>query len=179
MDVGLALAFSGIAYLVWVLVAGAARSMVQSLINWSDLWQKDVPSSTKVIRVVFVDAGVALDIAGLLWLMLSMFLVVRSSRQRMSISWAWVSAVLQTAVAALGGIWVAWGVHVPYREKIASTFVPDPTPWQHVQGFSLGVSLAVALLLWVTFLVWLLVDRARLNRRGPTLTDGLRTNIYK
>jgi hypothetical protein len=37
----------------------------------------------------------------------------------------------------------------------------------------------VALLIWVTFLIWLLIERARLNRRGPTLRDGLRSNIYR
>jgi hypothetical protein len=35
------------------------------------------------------------------------------------------------------------------------------------------------MLLWTTFLVWLMVERARLNRRGPTLRDGMRSNVFK
>jgi two-component system CheB/CheR fusion protein len=38
---------------------------------------------------------------------------------------------------------------------------------------------SIAILLWVTFLVWMLVERARLDRFGPTLSDGLRTNTYR
>ena len=34
LDVGLALAFSGIAYLVWALVAGISRRTVQDLFNY-------------------------------------------------------------------------------------------------------------------------------------------------
>ena len=36
--------------------------------------------------------------------------------------------------------------------------------------------IVLAILVWVSLLVWLLVERARLDRHGPTLTDGLRTN---
>jgi hypothetical protein len=31
----------------------------------------------------------------------------------------------------------------------------------------------------VVVLVWLLVERARFDRRGPTLRDGLRTNVFR
>ena len=39
--------------------------------------------------------------------------------------------------------------------------------------------LVAALLVWVTFVVWLLIERSRLDRRAPTLRDGLRTNIFR
>ncbi len=43
----------------------------------------------------------------------------------------------------------------------------------------LPIIVTVAILIWTLALIWLLVERARLNRRGPTLTDGLRTNVYR
>jgi hypothetical protein len=44
---------------------------------------------------------------------------------------------------------------------------------------SLAVSLVGGVAVWVTFLIWLLVERARYDRRGPTMTDGMRSNVYR
>jgi hypothetical protein len=170
-DVGLALAFVGIAYLAWALVAGVTRALVGDLISFSDLSDSSIPLATRAVRVVFVDAGVAIDVAGILWLTTSLLLVMRSSRQRLSISWPWFSAICQAVVAAIGGILAAWSVHLPYRHVTAA----KTTPWERVSGISLPVLLVLALLIWVTFLVLLLVERARLSRRGPSPSDGLRT----
>ena len=175
-DVGLGIAFVGIAYLIWALVAGASRVYVRDMISFSQALEGDLPLMTRIVRVAFVEAGVAIDVIGILWLVVSLFLVVYSSRQKFSISWVWVSAVCQSLVAALGGVFAAWAVHLPYRSALAEL---QPTLWEKVSGISLPVLLALALLIWVTFLILLLAERARLNRHRPTLTDGLRTNTYR
>lgn len=172
MDVGLALSFVGIAYLAWVLVAGVARNLVADMISFAGAFDPSLPWATRAVRIVFVDAGWAIDLAGLVWLVVSLGLVVASSRQRFSISWPWLSAVLQTIVAAVGGIAVAWSVHLPYRQAAV-----EVTAFEQISGISLPVLTVVAVLLWVTCLVMLLIERARLNRHGPTRRDGLRTQI--
>jgi len=172
LDVGLALAFVGVAYLGWVLVAGVARQLVSDLISFSGAFDPNMPLPTRAARIVFVDAGVVVDVVGIAWLVVSLLLVIYSSRQRCSISWAWLSAVTQTIVAALGGIGVAWATHLPYKQAHV-----EATTWETVSGISLPVLAVIAVLIWVTFLVMLLVERARLNRHGPTLRDGLRTNV--
>ncbi len=171
-DVGLALAFVGIAYLAWVLVAGVARTLVADLISFRGAFDPTLPLATRMVRIVFVDAGWAIDLAGLVWLVVSLVLVVASSRQRFSISWPWLSAVVQTIIAAVGGIAVAWSVHLPYRQAEV-----EATAWEQVSGISLPVLTVVAVVLWVTCLVMLLVERARLDRHGPTRRDGLRTQV--
>jgi hypothetical protein len=174
MDVGLALSFVGVAYLVWVLVAGVARELVADLISFSGAFDPNMPWATRAVRIVFVDAGVAIDIVGLVWLVVSLLLVIYSSRQRFSISWCWLSGLSQALVAAVGGIAVAWSAHLPYRMAPA----PSATTWEKVSGISLPVLTVLAVLIWVTFLVMLLVERARFDRRGPSLRDGLRTQRY-
>ena len=176
-DVGLALSMVGIAYLVWALVAGVTRQLVADLVSYPSVFDTTWPLSTRVVRVVFVEAGSALDVVGLAWLIVSLLLVVYSSRQRVSISWAWLSGVLQTIVAALGGIWVAWAVHLPHRAQ--RHIDEQATPWAQLSGLSLPVLLGMAILIWVIFLVVLLVDRARLSRHGPSLRDGVRTNVLR
>jgi len=176
VDVGLALAFAGIAYLVWALVAGITRSVVQEMIRSTAVLHKDLPSFTRGVKIFFVDSGIAIDLVGLAWLAASLLLVTYSSRQRMSISWAWASAITQTFVAAMGAVLVGWAAYQPYILPINPA---GENLLEKVSALSLPVTLAVALVVWVTFLVWLLVERARLNRHGPTLRDGLRTNIYR
>jgi hypothetical protein len=131
---------------------------------------------TGLLKVVFADMGIVIDAVGLAWMVVSLFLVVHAGRQRLSISWAWLSAILQAFVAAVGGVLVAWAMHMRLAEggpapKRDSTMV-------QLSELSLWVVLAVAILIWTTFLVWLLVERARFRSRGPTLRDGLKSNIY-
>ena len=176
VDVGFALSFAGIAYLVWALVAGTSRELVKEVMHTCSGLQ--LPSLTNAVRIFFVDAGIGIDIAGLVWLVASLFLVLLSSRQRVSISWAWLCAICQSMIAAVGAAIVGWAAYLPHIEPIKPA---DPvlSAWQQVTGLSLPVVMAVAVVVWVTFLVWLLVERARLDRHGPTLRDGLRTNIYR
>ena len=172
-DVGLALAFAGITYLVWALVAGVSRAVVEELIDITALRGGELKGW---VRVIFVEGGTVIDLVGLAWMAATLYLVLRSSRQRASISWAWTSAITQLLVAALGSVLVGWAA---YQSRPAPVAPRESTTLAQISEISLPVILVVAVLVWTTFLVWLLVDRARLSRRGPTLTDGLRTNIYR
>ena len=178
LDVGLALAFSGTAYLVWALVAGISRDSVQDLFR--TVGPNQLAPSANWVKVLFADAGIAIDLVGLAWLAVSLFLVVLSSRQYFSISWAWVCAICQSFVAALGAVLVGWTVQQPYFALVQPPAdAPARTAWEQVSGFSLPLAMAAAIFVWVAFLVWLLIERSRLIRRGPTLRDGLRSNVYR
>jgi hypothetical protein len=174
VDVGLALTFSGLAYLVWALVAGISRSVIQEMIR-STARVRTLPESTRVVKVLFVNSGIALDLLGLAWLAMSLFLVARSSRQRMSISWAWVSAIGQSLIAAMGAVLVGWAAYQPHILRIPTGSASGPI-FERVTALSLPVTVALAVAVWVTFLVWLLKEQAKMGRRGPVPRDGLRTN---
>jgi hypothetical protein len=175
-DVGLALGFVGAAYLVWALVAGIARDVVQDLIIAMAVSNASLPAATRWLRVIFVDAGFVIDIVGVAWMAASLLLVMMASRQKCSVSWAWMSAMVQSFAAALGAVLVAWAAQLPYR--IEPSQQPPANFWQQVSGVSLAVALVAGLVIWTTFLVWMLVDRSRYDRRGPTMSDGLR-NVYR
>ncbi len=182
LDVGLVLGFAGVAYLIWVLVAGTAREMVQAMIRAVAAPNVNVPlpDFTRAVKVFFVDFGFAIDVAGLVWLLLSLVLVLYCSRQRISASWAWASAICQSLVAALGGVVVGYAMNLPYRAMVPpGAGGPEATALERVSELSLPVILTVSILLWVTALVWLLIEYARYKHRGPSLSDGLRTNLTR
>lgn len=179
VDVGLALAFSGAAYLVWSLVAGVSRQLMQEMIQNIGHTVR-LEKTTALIKVFFVEGGFVIDLVGLAWLVGCLILILLASRQRISVSWAWMCAICQSLVAALGGALVAWAVQRPYVTVLSGNATDHPlTATAQISMVSLPIVITVALLIWVTFVVWLLVERARLNRRGPSLTDGLRTNVYR
>jgi hypothetical protein len=184
LDVGLSVGFAGVAYLVWALVAGTTRAMVSDLIDALAGFDANISLLTEWVRYVFVDAGVAIDVVGMVWLAGSLLLVVLSSRQRISISWGWLTAFLQLTTASLGAVLVSYDIHRSYTELISPMMDPNTevqrTGLQQVSSISLAVSIPIAVLIWTVFLVWLLVERAHYTRRqGPTLRDALRTNIYR
>ncbi|MCE5279425.1 MAG: hypothetical protein ABFD92_02245 [Planctomycetaceae bacterium] len=169
-DVALALSFAGFGYLAWAAAAGVGRWMLAT----ASPGQGQTPLSD-VAKGLFVDGALVLNLAGLAWLCLSLALVVRASRQRCSVSWAWVSSACQMLLAA-GAAMLAG---VACRAMIPTPPADPQNAWELANSLSLPVMLAVAVLVWVTFLVWLLVERARMDRYGPTLRDGLRTNAYR
>lgn len=177
LDVSLALAFTGIAYLVWALVAGTARNLIQDMIQATMSMGEKVPPITSGVKVVFVDAGVAIDLVGLAWLTLSLLLIVFAGRQKFSISWAWVSAICQSFVAAWGAVLVAWAAFLPFASKVDPLAPAENTAWAKVSGLSLPVVLGVAVVVWSALLLWLLFERSRFFNRGPTVRDSLRTNV--
>ena len=179
LDVGLVVAFAGLSYLVWSLIAGGSRALVQRFILSANVIEMTLPTITRGVKVFFVDAGFMIDVVGLAWLIGSLVLVMLGSRQRISISWAWVCAICQSFVAGLGAVLVGGAVYAPHSLIAESASAAEYTLFEVVSEISLPVMVSVAILIWTTFLVWLLVDRARLNRHGPSLRDGLRSNVVK
>jgi hypothetical protein len=178
LDVGLALSFAGVGYLIWALVAGVTRALVWDMLRAFAGSGGELSGSPQAVKTLFGDAGFAIDLVGLAWLAATLVLIVLASRQRIGISWSWASAAGQSLLAALGGLWVAWAVLQPFVDAVVPADAPaEQTPWGQLSRISLPVVVPVALLLWATTLVWLLIDRARLNRRRITLRDGLRTNV--
>lgn len=179
LDVGLVLTFSGLAYLVWALVAGLSRYLIAEMIKSNAFHGIKPKGITHVVQMFFVDSGFVIDIVGVVWMALTLLLVVQSSRQKISVSWAWASAVMQSFVAGLGAMLVGYAAYLPHvlspekqdaRESIG----------QQLSTVSWPILLPVAILIWTTFLVWLLVERARLNRRGGmSIRDGMKSNVFK
>ncbi len=171
-DVGLALAFAGIAYLMWTAVMGVARHIVNELSKTAYIGKVSFPAVTSALCNSFVRGGAVWDLAGVLWLLVSLVLIIGSSRQRWIISWPWLSAICHALAAALVGTWTALAAVSPSQYGIAYREPPYPAAgWS-----SFFAALAVALVMWVLALVWMLFERIRL-RRGPSLRDGLRTHI--
>lgn len=172
------------AYLGWALVAGISRSSVdkvfENLHRAGHTWEGLSPGSAWV-KTLFLDAGFAIDIVGLAWLAITLMLIVFSSRQYLSISWAWASAICQSFTAGLGAVLVGWAGQQPYELLITplKSATPERTAWATVSGVSLPVTLVLAMVVWAAFLVWLLIDRARMTGRGPSLRDGLRSNVVR
>ena len=83
LDVGLAIAFAGIAFLVWALLAGVSRLMLQL----TAAGQTDtLPAVTQNVKIFFVDTGFVIDLVGLAWMALSLVLIFFANWQKISIS---------------------------------------------------------------------------------------------
>lgn len=188
----MAFCFSGVAYLVWTLVAGTARFMVNLVIiasretlvrpDTGEPFHISTEGFTQWVKVFFVDTGFVVDVVGLAWMVISLTLVILSARQQISVSWAWASAITQGFVAALGGVIVGYAMNLPYRQIVSrSETLSDPTLLEQFSRISLPVMLTISILIWTLALVYLLVEWSRYNkgRRGPSLADGLRTNLFR
>ena len=68
---------------------------------------------------------------------------------------------------------VGLACYVPYWQL--ETTSPTGT-METISLISLPVVIGMAIVCWLVFLIAMLIDRARMERRGPTLSDGLRTN---
>jgi hypothetical protein len=174
LDVGLALVFAGLAFLCWSLVAGVSRYLMALAIRTAVPDDAFLPRAVKATELFFVDTGFIIDIVGLAWMALSLILIVLASRQRISISWGWCAAVLQVLIAALGAVWVGLVISWPHSYMAAQNEAGNASALETISQLSLPVIITVAVLIWVVIVFWLLVERSRMNRRGPTLTDGLR-----
>jgi len=172
------MAFSGLSYLVWALIAGGSRKLVQQFIDYASFTEMSLPKLTRGVKIFFVDTGFVIDMVGLTWLVASMILVLLGSRQKISISWGWVCAMCQSFVAGLGAVLVGVAVYAPHA-VIGQEAKLKPTVLAKVSEISLPVMVPLAILIWTSFLVWLIASRASLNRRGPSLRDGLRSNVQR
>ncbi len=171
LDVGLALSFTGLSFLMWSFVAGVSRNLMYNLARASDL---KLPPLSAAVKWFFADVGFVIDIVGLAWMVISLVLIFLANRQKISISWGWVSAGIQSLVAAVGAMLVGWAVSVPFFSVHLNP--KDSTLMEIFSMISLPVVIAVAVLVWIVFVIWMLVERSRLERRGPSLSDSLRTN---
>ncbi|MCD4699545.1 MAG: hypothetical protein K8R91_03110, partial [Phycisphaerae bacterium] len=133
----------------------------------------DLPAATRWLWNSFIHAAPVFDLAGVLWLLLSLGLIVGAGRQRWSISCPWVCAICQTMAATLLSVWAGLAAQAPY--SIPASHTPSP-PLPAAGWTSLFVALSIALVMWVTSLVWMISERAQMMR-GPKLRDGMRTHI--
>ena len=172
MDVGLAIALAGLAFVVWALVAGASRLMMQNIILAAAGSTETLPAVTRNVRLFFVDTGFVIDLVGLGWMAISLVLIFFASSQKVSISWAWLSATLQSMVAALGGVLVGCAIYVPH----VITGQANYTVMGKISLVSLPLVIVIAVVIWGLFVYWMLKHRASSRHLSPSMTDGLRTN---
>ncbi len=169
---GLALSLGGVAYLVWVLVVGVARELANELSRAAHVGGAHLAPASRWLSGAILHAAPVFDVVGVLWLGLSLVLIAGASRQRWSISWPWLCAICQAMLAALLGAWTG----LAGGPAAAPAPLPTGSAYPTAGWAFMSVSVAVALVLWVATLVWLLYERARLGR-GPSLRDGLRTHV--
>ncbi len=172
LDVGLAIALAGIAFTVWAVVAGVSRLMLQNMLLTTAGQADSLPTLTMNIKLFFVDTGFIIDLVGLGWMAISLMLIFFANWQKISISWAWLSAILQTIVTALGGVLVSSALYAPQ----IITGQADRSVMGKISQISLPIVIAVAVVIWGLFVYWMLKRRASLRYLGPNPTDGLRTN---
>ena len=175
-DVGLALSFAGIAFLVWTAVVGTAMGIVSELskqlyFSYLPAIDHTWPVPAELLYNTFLCCSPAWMLVGLAWMGVSLLLVARASRQRCSISWAWLSALLQVMAAALVAALTALA-ELSLHDTLLSYIPPLPYPTPGWTFFA--IAFAVALVVWIAVLVWLLLERKRFSR-GPSLRDGMRT----
>ena len=170
------MSFAGVAYLIWVLVIGVTRGLVNELSKTAyidKIHAGNFPVITRWLYNTFIHAAPVFDLVGVLWLLLSLGLIVGAGRQRWSISCPWVCAICQTTASALLAVWAGVSVQSPHCYM---TTYASPPPYPTTGWASLCVALAIAVVMWVTSLVWMISERARLMH-GPKLRDGMRTHI--
>lgn len=72
LDVGLAIAFTGISFIGWATVSGISRIMMRNMMRTSTGGEEPV---TRVVKIFFVETGFVIDIVGLLWLAMGLVLI--------------------------------------------------------------------------------------------------------
>ncbi len=169
---GLALAMTGISYLMWALVVGVARHTANELSRTAYVQKVMFPIASNWLRGAFLNGAVIWDVLGVLWLLVGLVLIMGSSRQAWIISWPWLCGMSQSMAAVLLALWTANAARSVTEHAITHLQPPYPT----VGWTSFWACLALALVLWVMTLVWLLYERARL-RRWPSHRDTRRTHM--
>lgn len=174
LDAGLATAFVGLSFLAWALVAGVSRSLMLKL--YQDYLNNALvlPKFSKVVEIFFVDTGIVIDIAGLLWMVGGLVLVYIAIRQKISISWAWLCAMTQCLFATIGGVIVSTAIFAPYGfhwpENLKSL--------EMLSQISFPVFLSIAIVIWAIFVFSMLRARYRWLMRftGPSIRDSVKSN---
>ena len=172
-DVGLALTMTGISYLMWALVVGVARHTANELSRTACIQKAMAPTLTSWFRGAFLNGAAIWDVLGVLWLLVGLVLIMGSSRQAWIISWPWLCGMSQSMAAVLLALWTVNAARSVVESPVTH-FQPPTSPTTGWTSF--WISLALALVLWVLTLVWLLYERARL-RRWPSHRDTRRTHV--
>ena len=173
-DVGLSLTFTGLVFLTWSFVTFTARHLIVRLMMQLDMdGSKTLPEPTRLVNQFFSSYGFVIDLTGLAWMLLSLTLVLLASRQKISISWSWLSSGIQILVASLGSIFVHVATAAPYDVMISQM---DNTLGEKISLISWPTVLCIAVLSWVYFLIRLLLDRGKFDKTQPTLNDSFRSN---
>ncbi|MBT3278005.1 MAG: hypothetical protein HN909_02785 [Phycisphaerales bacterium] len=171
-DVALSLAFTGLVFLTWSFIAFTAKNLFNRLVIEAQVTKALDPFTLSVKRF-FVDYGFVIDLTGLAWMLASLTLVLLASRQRISISWSWLSSGLQVLVASVGSIVVhtATAATVPHKNVVV-----DASITEKIGSISWPVVLGIAVMAWLFFLIRMTKDRGKFVRPRQTLNDSFRSN---
>ncbi|NLF31710.1 MAG: hypothetical protein GX591_12580 [Planctomycetes bacterium] len=164
-DVALALVMAGFVYLAWVLACWAAKEAAVGLADAPELGRL----ATAAVTVFNSPARYIFDILGPIWMLASLYLVIRASRQRRIISWSWLLISCQAIAAILIAAGAAFA-HLGTYKRSGGLFARAADWFPAV--------LVVAVLIWLATLGWLLYDY-RFGRRPRTIRDTAKTHAYR
>ncbi len=106
-DVALALLLAGIAYLVWALSCWSAKHTALLLQS------REGVASLPAITSTFLDTfgswpRLIFDLAGPVWMLAGLYMIIRASRQHRIISWSWLLVSCQAIAGLLIAVWRRW-----------------------------------------------------------------------
>lgn len=170
-DVSLALLMAGISYLAWALSCWTAKQTAGAL-------RERAVDALPAMAATFVDTFAAwprlvFDLLGPVWMLAGLYMVIRASRQHRVISWSWLLASTQ----GLGGLLI--GVWAQLAQRNAAALVATSRPAAPSDPF--WIILAIAVVIWVVTLVWLIGEGIRMKgvRVGPAIGDSAKTHAYR
>lgn len=174
-DVTLALILAGVVYLAWALACSYAAQAAEMIAIRSFAVTAQPPIVQRLVDTFSVDSRLSAlpAMLGPVWMCLGLWLVIRASRQRRIISWAWLVITCQ-ALAAMGI--AAWASRASLTAMAA--FNAQPTPGGSIEQ-GLPNYVLIGVLIWLGTLAWLVIDRVRFSRHGPALGDGIRTHTFR
>lgn len=166
-DVSLALVMAGFVYLAWVLACWAAK---EAAVGLGSAESGPLDGWTYAFVAVFDSwARHIFDILGPVWMLASLYLVIRASRQRRIISWSWLVASTQAIAAILIAAWAAFA-HLTSYGRSEGLFARAADWFPAV--------LTVAVLMWLGTLTWLIIQRIY-ARHPRAIKDGAKTHAYR
>ena len=177
-DVSLALVMAGLVYLAWALACWCAKETAAGL---SDLGTDGLPPLSKAIAYTFGGWERSIfDVAGPLWMLASLYMIIRASRQRRIISWSWLLISCQAIAAILIGVWTSMGQLLLQVHFAQEDHQGGPGTWAIRADWSPYI-IGIAVLIWVGTLIWLVAERVRLRYLlgGPAIRDGVKTHSYR
>jgi len=166
-DVALALVMAGFVYLGWLLACWAAK---EAAVGLGAMDPGDLDSWTFAFVTVFDSwARHIFDIVGPVWMLASLYLVIRASRQRRIISWSWLLSCCQAIIAILIACWAA-SAHLGTYSRSGGLF-SRAADW-------FPAALTIAVLIWLATLAWLIYEHFW-GRRPRAISDGAKTHAYR